>query len=315
MFFKKNKNKIQEPVGDKILQIFTTVFLLIVLTIVAYPVLYVISSSLSDSTSLTAGRVYVVPIVYDLKEMAYRLGVDFSGYKFVFAYEDVWTGYKNTVIYTVLGTMISLFLMTLMAYPLSKANYQGKKLVSKLMLFAMMFGGGLVPTYILRTQLGLNGNIFAILLHGCLSINNVFILRTSFRSSIPGDLFDAAKIDGANDFQCLVRIAIPLAKATLSVLILYAAVRYWNDYFTAMLYLAERQDLWPLQLFLRNFLLSTKEISSGGMSAEAQEAFNNSGVHQIQFCLVVISTAPILILYSVVQKYFEKGVMIGSVKG
>lgn len=315
MLLRKNKNKIQEPVGDKVLQIFTTVFLLVILTIVAYPVLYVISSSLSDSTSLTSGRVYVVPIVYDLEKLAYRLGFDFSGYKFVFAYDDVWTGYKNTLIYTVLGTLISLFLMTLMAYPLSKANYQGKKVVSKLMLFAMMFGAGLVPSYILRTQLGLNGNIWAIVLAGTLNINNVFILRTSFKSSIPGDLFDAAKIDGANDFQCLVRIAIPLAKATLSVLTLYAAVRYWNDYFTAMLYLADRQDLWPLQLFLRNFLLSTKELSSGGMSADAQEAFNNSGVHQIQFCLVVISTAPILVLYSIVQKYFEKGVMIGSVKG
>lgn len=313
--FKKNKNKIKEPFSDKILQIFTTLFLLVVLTIVAYPVLYVIASSLSDSASLTAGRVYVLPVLYDMKEMAYKIGLDFSGYKFVFSYRDVWIGYKNTIFYTVVGTAMALLLEILMAYPLSKATYQGKSVVSRLLLIAMLFGGGLVPSYILYTKLGLNGTVWAIFFSCSLSINNVFILRTAFKSSIPGELFDAAKIDGANDFQCLVRIALPLAKATLSVLVLYAAVRYWNDYFTAMLYLADRKDLWPLQLFLRNFLLSTQEMSIGGMNPDEAEAFKNSGIYQIQFALVVVSTAPILILYSIVQKYFEKGVMIGSVKG
>lgn len=311
----KNKNKIKEPVSDKVLQIFTTLFLLIVLIIVAYPVLYVVASSLSDSSSLTAGRVYILPMLYDMDELKYKIGIDLSGYKFVFSYQDVWIGYKNTIFYTVVGTAMSMLFQTLMAYPLSKATYQGKPLVSKLMLIAMLFGSGMVPSYILYTKLGLNGTVWAIFFNSSLSINNVFILRTAFKSSIPGELFDAAKIDGANDFQCLVRIALPLAKATLSVLVLYAAVRYWNDYFTAMLYLADRKDLWPLQLFLRNFLLSTQEMSIGGMNPDAAEAFAKSGVYQIQFALVVVATVPILVLYSFIQKYFEKGVMIGSVKG
>ena len=315
LFKKKQKAKIREPLGDRLLQLFTSLILIFVTLIVAYPILYVIASSFSDSAALNAGRVYVLPMVYDREALQYMLGLDFSGYKFVFTYDDVWLGYRNTIFYTITGVCISLTLITLMAYPLSKPNYQGRKVISRLLVVAMLISAGLVPVYILKTNLGINGTIWAVVLAGALNINNIFILRTTFKSGIPGELFDAAKIDGANDFQCLVRIAIPLAKATLSVLVLYAAVRYWNDYFNAMLYLNDRQELWPLQLFLRNFLLSAKEMSSGGMSPEQQEAFNNSGIYQIQFCLIVIATVPILALYSVVQKYFEKGVMIGSVKG
>ena len=315
MFARKEKKTIKEPIGDRILQVFSTLVLIFVTLIVLYPILYVIASSFSDSASLNSGRVYVLPMIFDREASKYTLGLNFSGYKFVFAYKDVWTSFVNSIFYTVSGTAISLVMIILMAYPLSKRDYQGRKFVSKLMIIAMLTGAGLVPMYILKTKLGLNGTIWAVILAGSLSINNVFILRTSFKSSIPGELFDAAKIDGANDFQCLIQIGIPLAKATISVLVLYAAVRYWNDYFNAMLYLADRQDLWPLQLVLRNFLLSVKDMAAGGMSAAEQEAFQNSGTQQIQFCLIIIATAPVLILYSFVQKYFEKGVMIGSVKG
>lgn len=315
MFARKEKKMIREPLGDRLLQIFSTLVLIFVTTIVLYPILYVIASSLSDSASLNSGRVYVLPMIFNQETMRYQVGINLSGYKFVFSYKDVWTSFANSIFYTVSGTVISLTLITLMAYPLSKNDYQGRKFISKLLIIAMLTGAGLVPMYILKTKLGLNGTVWAVILAGSLSINNVFILRTSFKSSIPGELFDAAKIDGANDFQCLVQIAIPLAKATISVLVLYAAVRYWNDYFNAMLYLADRQDLWPVQLVARNFLLSTKELSSGGMSASEQDAFAKSGTQQIQFCLIIIVTAPVLALYSMVQKYFEKGVMIGSVKG
>lgn len=315
MFKKKQKTAIKEPVGDRVLQAFTSLILILVIIVVAYPILYVISSSVSDSASLSAGRVTVFPMVFNPEAVRYELGLDFSGYKFVFSYDDVLNGFKNSLNYTVMGTAISLTLITLMAYPLSKKEYQGRKFISRLLIIAMLISAGLVPVYIIKTKLGLNGTIWAVVLAGSLSINNMFILRTSFKSSIPGELFEAAKLDGANDFQCLVRVAIPLAKATLSVLMLYAAVRYWNDYFNAMLYLADRPDLWPLQMHLRNFLLSSKEISSGGMSASQQDAFSKSGVYQIQFCLIVVATVPVLALYSFVQKFFEKGVMIGSVKG
>ena len=301
--------------GDKVLYAFTTVILILIILIVGYPIMYVVSSSVSDSAAISSGRITILPMVFDSAASTYRLGLDFSGYKFVFAYDAVVRGFLNSLFYTVLGTVISLAFIILMAYPLSKGYFAGRKPISKLLVFAMLVSAGLVPTYLLETRLGLNGTIWAVILTGALNINNVFIMRTSFKNSIPGELFDAATLDGANDFQCLVRIALPLAKATVSVLMLYAAIRYWNNYFNAMLYLADRQDLWPLPLILRNFLLSTKEISSGGMSAAQQEAFANSGIYQIQFCLIVVATVPVLALYSFVQRFFEKGVMIGSVKG
>ena len=315
LFKKKNKRVVQDTRGDKVLHFFTTCVLILVILVVGYPILYVISSSLSDSASLSSGRVTIFPLVFDSAASQYKFGVDLSGYKFVLSYDMVVRGFLNSLLYTVLGTAISLVMIILMAYPISKPNFQGRKPISKLLVFAMLVSAGLVPHYLLMTSLGLNGTIWAVVLSGSLNITNVFIMRTSFKNSIPRDVFDAAKLDGANDFQCLVRIALPLAKATVSVLTLYAAVRYWNNYFNAMLYLANRQELWPLPLVLRNFLLSSKEMSSGGLSASQQEAFAKSGIYQIQFCLIVVASAPVLVLYSIVQKFFEKGVMIGSVKG
>ena len=150
MFKKKDKKKIREPLGDRLLQLFTSLILIFVTIIVAYPILYVIASSFSDSAALNAGRVYVLPMVYDRESLQYGLGLDFSGYKFVFTYDDVWLGYRNTIFYTVLGVSISLTLITLMAYPLSKTNHQGRKLISRLLVIAMLIIAGLVYTYVFK---------------------------------------------------------------------------------------------------------------------------------------------------------------------
>lgn len=309
------RRKLHVTSSDFWLHAFTSLILVLVILVVGYPILYIISSSLSDSASISAGRITVFPLVYDAAASQYRLGLDFSGYRFVFSYQPVIRSFFNSLLYTLLGTVISLALIILMAYPLSKKEFPGRVFISRLLLIAMLFSAGLVPVYLLKTKLGMNGTIWAVVLAGSLNISNVFIMRTSFKNSIPKELFDAAKLDGANEFHCLARVALPLAKATVSVITLYAAVRYWNNYFNAMLYLADRQDLWPLPLVLRNFLLSAKELSSGGMSAVEQEAFAKSGVHQIQFSLIIVATVPVLILYAFVQRFFEKGVMIGSVKG
>jgi ABC-type glycerol-3-phosphate transport system permease component len=178
----------------------------------------------------------------------------------------------------------------------------------------MLISAGLVPVYLLKTKLGINGTIWAVVLAGALNINNVFIMRTSFKNSIPGELFDAAKLDGANDFQCLVKIALPLAKATLSVLVLYSAVGCWNDYFTAMIYLPDSIQYRPLQLFLRRILMSTTAVGGTDADPDSLEAMQNA-LAQLKYAVIVVSTVPVLVLYGFVQKYFEKGVMIGSVKG
>ena len=297
------KTKINESFGDQVLQVVTTIILLIVLFAVGYPCIYVLSCSFSSSAALEGGKVLLLPIDPGLE-----------GYKLVFSYEQVWLGYKNTLFYTVSSVTITMVLQTLMAYPLSKSYYQGKKLVNTILLIAMMTGAGMVPAFMLRKSLGMLNTVWVVILNGVVGISNVFILRTSFKTSIPGELFDAARIDGANDFQCLVKIAVPLAKATLSVLVLYSAVGCWNDYMSALLYLTDSK-MWPLQMFVRNLLNATTIGGAGeGADPETVEQMNNA-LAQVKYGTIVVTTVPVLILYAIVQKYFEKGVMIGSVKG
>ncbi len=300
----KNKNKIRPSASDRVLSAITTAFLLFVLIVIAYPLIVVVSSSVSSSNALNTGKVWLLPVDFTL-----------AGYKFVMQYKQVWIGFRNSIFYTVTGVSVTMILQILMAYPLSRPDYQGKSVVLKLMLCAMMFSAGLIPNYILKMQLGMVGNVSAIIFASSISMNNVFMLRNAFKHSIPGELFDAATVDGANDFTCLVKIAIPLAKATISVLVLYSAVGCWNDYFNAMIYLPDNRDLWPLQLVLRNVLTSSSNISSEGLSSSALQAMQNSGMEQIRYCLIIIATVPVLAMYMVVQKYFEKGVLVGSVKG
>ena len=303
-FIRKNK-KIKESFGDRVLETFVTIVLVLVLSIIGYPLIYVVSCSFSSSNALSASRVLLWPV-----------DLSVAGYKFVFQYKQVWIGYRNTIFYTITNTLLTMLFQILMAYPLSKRDYQGKGLVLKLMLVAMMTSSGMIPTFILKMNLGMVGNISAIVLSGLVGIRNVFMLRNSFMHNIPGELFDAAKIDGANDFQCLWQLGIPLAKATISVLVLYAAVGAWNDYFNALIYLAGKQDLWPLQLFLRNIMTSAQGLTAEDVGGgAAYESYQDSGIEQIRYCLIVITTVPVLAMYAVVQKYFQKGVMVGSVKG
>lgn len=298
------KNKIRESGSDVVLQGLVITILVLVLIVVGYPVLYVIACSFSSADAITSGKVFLLPVDATL-----------AGYEFVFNYEQVWIGYKNTVIYTVTGTILTLFVTVMAAYPISKSNYQGRKFVTTVFLIAMLTSAGLIPTFIVRTKLlGLYDNIWAVILPGLLSVSHCFILRTAFKSSIPGELYDAAYIDGATEFQTLIKIAIPLAKATISVIMLYTAVGLWNSYFTAMMYLDNR-ELFPLQLVLRTILTASQQFETSSITNADMLQQLERGTEQIKYALIVLSTVPVLILYAIVQKYFEKGVMIGSVKG
>lgn len=300
----RNRTKIRDSFGDRMLLAFTTIILLAVLIVVGYPVLYVISSSFSSNKALNAGRVVLFPVDASL-----------ASYKFVFQYTVVWNGFKMTLFYTVAGVIITMIMQILCAYPLSKRNYQGRGVLMMVFFITTMVGAGMIPTLLLRSAMGLRNNVFAVLLAGILSVHNMIILRTSFRSTIPGELYDAAAIDGANDFQTLIKIALPLCKATLSVLTLYSAVGNWNEYFTSMIYLPNRPDLWPLQLVLRPIMMASKNLSTEGISSADMMQALDSGTEGVVFALIVITTVPVLLMYFVVQKYFEKGVMVGSVKG
>ncbi len=300
MFAKKKSTKINETVGDRIFQAFTTVILTILLLAVAYPVIYVISNSFSGDDAVNTGKVLLWPIDPTL-----------DGYKFVMRFQKVWIGYRNTLFYTVVSTTITMVLQLLAAYPLSRPNYQGKWLM-KVFFFTTMFGAGLIPNYMVRSALGMVNTIWAVLLAGVVGVSNVIILRTAFRSSIPSELYDAAAIDGASDFQTFTQIALPLIKATITTILLYAAVGCWNEYFNAMIYLRD-ENLYPLQLFLRSILATTENL--GGNTSSEMLQGQMKGVRQVQYALIVMSTVPVLVLYFGVQASFKKGVMIGSVKG
>ena len=291
----KNPNKIVESTGDRILAAITTLIILLILVVVGYPILYVVSSSFSSATAIRAGRVILLPVEFC-----------FDGYEFVFGREQVWVGFRNSVLYTLAGVSITMFLQIVCAYPLSKRYYQGGKGIMMYFFFTTLFGAGMIPNFIVKgIYMGLFLSPWAVLLTGAVGVSNVIILRTALRS-IPGELFDAASIDGANDFQTLVQIALPLVKATVSTLVLYSAVGCWNEYFNSMLYLRD-ESLYPLQLILRNLLFSTQMINNPQIA--------QSGIEQMRYALIVVSTVPVILFYFVVQKYFKKGVMIGSVKG
>lgn len=295
-------NKIATSREDKIMYAVVTAFIVLFLIIIIYPLIYVVSSSFSSGRAVSGGLVLLWPVEPTL-----------TGYKLVFAYRRVWTGYMNTIIYTVVGTTINIILTTFAAYPLSRRNFQGKAFFTVLFMIPMFFNGGIIPTYILYTQLGLTNTRWAIILSWAVSVYNMIIMKTFFQTSIPEELHEAAVIDGITDFGYLFKVVIPLSKAIYAVITLYYAVGHWNSYFTALLYLRDR-EMYPLQLVLRDILNASKVDLSQITDAELLAQLIGA-TDVMKYSLIIISAVPILVAYPFVQKFFEKGVMIGSVKG
>lgn len=293
---------LQEDIGDKIFDILVWIIVLIAVILCVYPFLYVLSVSLSDGAAVNRGDVWLLPVGFDL-----------SAFKMVMGYQDLWSSYANTVLYTVVGTICNVLFSILAAYPLSRRQFFLRKKLNFFLAFTMYFSGGLIPTYIVVTGLGLYNSRLAMVLPVLISAYNVMILRSAFEA-IPEELFENANLEGANDFVMMARIAVPLAKPTLAVLSLYYAVARYNDFFTALLYLG-KSNLQPLTLFLRKILLSASpEIlqSAGGMLAA--DAAAQSTV-QIQYVCIVLAVIPIMCVCPFVQKYLVKGTMLGAVKG
>ena len=301
---KKNSTAIRLSTGDRIMDTTINVIMFLLFLVVLYPLIYVVSSSFSSGDAVFNGKVILWP-------------VDFStyGYEIVLKFPKVWVGYKNTIINTVLGTVMNVFTTTLVAYPLSRKEFQGKGFYMFIFMFTMWFGGGLVPSYILMSDLGLVNNRMAVLLTGLVSISNMVVMRSFFRSSIPGDLHDAARVDGISDIGYLVKIVLPLSKAIFSVVTLYYAVAHWNAYFSAMIYLRD-PSMMTLQQVLKDLLAQANPSMDDVAGLSAEDIANMQyAADLMKYSLIVISSAPILCAYPFVQKYFERGVMIGSVKG
>ena len=292
---------LKESFSDKLYDIITRFLVIFAVVICVYPFVYVISISLSSGIAVNQGRVWLYPV-----------DIDLSTFGMVMRYGELWTSYLNTFYYTIVGTICNIIMTCLAAYPLSRRRLFMRRKLNFLLAFTMYFSGGLIPTYIVVTSLGLYNKRAAMILPVLCSAYNIMICRSAFEA-IPEDLFEEAAIEGANDFTCLTRIAIPLIKPTLAVLTLYYAVARYNDFFNAMLYLGKK-ELQPLQLFLRKILLASSEIlqSAGSTTAVAAAAMSTI---QVRYVCIVLSVIPILIICPFVQKYLVKGTMLGAVKG
>ncbi|MBP3644859.1 MAG: carbohydrate ABC transporter permease [Clostridia bacterium] len=270
--------------------------------IVLYPLVYILSSSFSSPSAVAAGKVVLFPVNFSLR-----------GYKAVFDYQAVYTGYRNTIFYTVVGTALNIALTMIAAYPLARRSLPGKGFFTFLFTFTMMFSGGMIPNYILMKELKIINTAWCMLLPGAISAYNLIVTRTFIQNSIPEELLEAAQIDGCNDTQFFFLFILPLSKAVMAVITLYYAVSHWNAYFSAFLYLNNR-NLYPLQIFLREILIMNSVDTEMVMDTQMQEAMQGMA-DLLKYSLIVVSTAPILCIYPFLQRYFIKGVMIGSLKG
>ena len=269
---------------------------------VLYIIVYILSASFSSPAALAAGKVVLWP-------------VDFSvdGYKAVFNYSKVWIGYRNTIFYVIVGTAINVSMTLLCAYPMAQKDLYGGKAIMAYFTFTMIFNGGMIPTYILVKNLGIMNTVWSLLIPGAMTVYNMIIARTFIRTNIPGELRDAARIDGCDDFHFFFEVVLPLSKAIIAVLTLWYAVGRWNSYMDAFLYLRDNK-LYPLQIFLKDVLVSGEFSAEDMMDPETAIALQNMKL-LLKYSLIVVSVVPLFFFYPFVQKYFVKGVTIGSVKG
>lgn len=294
------RRKVRTSGNDRIFYLLCYLFIGILTLLVLYPIVYVVSASFSSAGAVSRGEVWLWPVDFSLE-----------GYKAVLNYRDLWIGYRNTIFYTVVGTVINVAMTMMCAYPLARKGLYGGRVVMFLFTFTMLFSGGMIPNYILMGKLGIMNTVWVMLLPGAMSVYNMIVARTNIQSNIPGELLEAAKMDGCSDGKFFFAIVLPLSKAVIAVLAMWYAVGHWNAYFNAFLYLSDK-ELYPLQLFLKDILVQND--FAGVMDPEFAEQMNYMR-NLIKYAVIVLSTAPLFAFYPFVQKYFVKGVMIGSVKG
>lgn len=294
---------VQDTLADKIFNVVNLVLLGLITLTVLYPLYFVVVASFTDPNIVNSGTLLLYPVKFYAR-----------GYEKIFAYQSLWMGYWNSLVYMVLGTSVNLIVTIPAAYALSRKDFVGRGLLLKIFAFTMFFSGGLIPSYLINTSLGLRGNLWAMILPGALSVWNMMIARTFFESSIPGELLDAAHIDGCSDFRFFFQIALPLAKAMLAVITLYYAVGHWNGYFHALIYL-NKESQFPLQLVLRNLLIINQVSTMAGGAEMMDMAERLKLVEQLKYGIIVVSSLPLMILYPFLQRFFTKGVLVGSIKG
>ncbi|MBN3523380.1 carbohydrate ABC transporter permease [Paenibacillus apiarius] len=297
-----SKPAIRESLPDRLFLIFVYVVLSGALVIVLFPLLHILSASFSSPQAVNSGRVWLFPVDFTL-----------AGYKAVFANPNILTGYGNSLFYAVAGTFVNVVMTVLIAYPLSRRTFYGRHIIMMLLVFTMLFDGGLIPNYMVVKSLGLIDTRWAMIIPGALAVFQVIIARTFFQTSIPEELAEASEIDGCSDVRFITSVVLPLSKPILAVMTLMYAVGHWNSYFGALIYL-KSPDMFPLQIVLRNILiLNTVDPT---MMANVDDMLQLQGMSELlKYSLIVVASAPVLMIYPFVQKHFVKGVLIGSLKG
>ncbi|MBQ8953586.1 MAG: carbohydrate ABC transporter permease [Clostridia bacterium] len=296
----KGKNKIKITAGEKIYYVIVNLILGIFFVLVLAPLINIVASSFSSADAVIKGKVLLWPVDFNVE-----------GYKAAFDYNGIWRSYWNTIVYTVVGTAINLFMTMIAAYPLARKNLPLKKPVVMLFMFTMLFSGGMIPGYLLIRNLKMINTIWAIVLPGAISVYNMIIART-FIQGIPSDIEEAAKIDGCSDIYYFWKMVLPLSKTVIAVLALYYAVGHWNDYFTPWLYM-NKTEKYPLQIILRTILvMNTFDAES---MLEDDLLANKALQDLLKYSLIIVSSVPILVAYPFAKKFFLKGVMIGALKG
>lgn len=294
--------KQMRSVSDRFFYFCVALIAVLAVVVVAYPLYFVVIASFSNSNLVNQGKV-----LFWIKDF------NTYGYEQIFSDSRVWIGYRNTIFYSILGTIINLVVSLPAAYVLSRKGFGIIKVLMPLFVFTMYFSGGMIPSYLVMKELHLLDTIWAMMLPSAVSVYNLIITRSFMESAIPNELYESAQLDGCSHFLYFFRIILPLSKAVTSVIFLYYMVGHWNDFFSGLLYL-NTDDLQPLQFTLRNILL-TNQAFEGGSGAAGGGGYAQQFADQIKFAVIIVSTVPVLCLYPFIQKYFEKGVMIGAVKG
>lgn len=287
--------------SDRLFYICVTAAAIAALLIVLYPMYFIVIASFSNSNMVNQGLVKLIP-----------KGINFFGYRKILERSDLWMGYRNTIFYTVAGTLLNLAVTLPAAYVLAQQRFRARRFIMTLFVITMYFGGGMVPTYMLVKTLHLTNSPYVMIIMGAVSVYNMIITRTFFENSIPAELQEAAQLDGCSHLRYFMSIVLPLSKAVISVIVLYYAVGHWNDFFTALLYL-NKDEYQPLQIVLRNILISNQAMA--GTTGAGEGSYAQQYADQVKFAVIIVSTVPVLCIYPFIQKYFEKGVMIGAVKG
>lgn len=289
----------KKSIGEKAFDVLMYGCIGISILLILYPLYFILIASISDQNLVANGRVFLIP-----------KGIQYGGFKRVFENDLLLSGYRNTILYTALGTVVNMVLTIPAAYALSRKDFLPRRVLMFLFVFTMYFSGGLVPTYLLMKDLRLLNTIWVMIIPFAVNVTNLIIARSFFESSIPDELLEAAVMDGCSNTKFFLHIVLPLSKAILAVITLYYAVQHWNEYFNALIYLKDTA-LYPLQLVIRDILVMNQKASASASAASSVVQI----AEQVKYAVILISTVPVMIFFPFVQKYFMKGVMIGAVKG